>query len=113
MSITHMQKCLLCVQANVLRVLYKHVPCSMYSKHKPQPHSEAKRGRGCSPVGADVQNVAVAKVLGLSESTNTFWHYNSNAIRSAQFVQEPGPDPRRGFGEILLFSFQFQLSVIS
>ena len=67
MCIKHMQKCLLCVQANVLQVLYKHVPCSMYPKHEPHPHSEVQSGCGCSPVDVGVQNVPVARVLGMSD----------------------------------------------
>ena len=67
MFIKHKQKCLLCVQASVLHVLYRHVPFSMYPKHKPQPHSEVQSGCGCSPVGAGVQHVPVARVLGMSD----------------------------------------------
>ena len=50
MIIKHMQKCVLCVQAIVLYVLYKHVRCSMCPKHEPQQHSEVQSGCGCSPV---------------------------------------------------------------
>ena len=48
----HLHKCLLCVQANVLRMFYRRVQFSMHSKHKPQPHSEVQSGFGCSPVGS-------------------------------------------------------------
>ena len=65
--IKHMQKCLLCVQANVLHVFYTHVPFSMYPKHEPQPHSEVISGCGCSPVGVGVQHGAVARILGMSD----------------------------------------------
>ena len=50
---------MLCVQANVLHVLYKHVPFSMYPKHEPQPHSETQSGCACIPEGFDFQNMAL------------------------------------------------------
>ena len=36
-------------------------------------------------MGVDFQNVAVARVLGMSDLPKTFWYYNSNAKRSAGF----------------------------
>ena len=72
MFIKPMQKCVLCVQANVLHVLYKHVPFSMYPKHSPQQHSKVQSGCGWCPVGVGFQNVPVAGVLGTSELGITF-----------------------------------------
>ena len=72
-------------------------------------------------MGIDCEHVAVAKVLWVSDSKMWLWlrfwgsrnqkktigDYYSNAKRSASFLQEVGPGPRRGLGEVLLLSFQF------
>ena len=67
MFIKHIQKSLLCFQAIVLYVLYRHVLFSMCPRHKPSQHFEVWSGCGCSPVGVGFQNVPVARILGMSD----------------------------------------------
>ena len=54
-------------------------------KHEPQQHVEVQRGCGCSLVSVDFEQVRLARVLGMFDSSTTLWHYNSNAKRSAGF----------------------------
>ena len=67
MFIKHLQNCVLRVQASVLHVLHRHVPFSRCPKLEPQLHSEVLSSCGSSLVGVDVHNVAVARVLGMSD----------------------------------------------
>ena len=82
MFIKHTQKSVLCDQANVLRVLYKHVPCSMYPKHEPQPHYKVQSGCGCSSAGGGVQKMPVARVLRMPNSATSL------RLLYTEFVEE-------------------------
>ena len=44
----------------------------MYPKHEQQLHFDVRSSCGSSLVGVNVHNVAVAQVLGMSDSANTF-----------------------------------------
>ena len=72
MFITHMQKGVLCFQASVLHVLYRHVPFSKWPKLEPQLHYQILSSCGPSLVRVGVRSVAVARVLGMSDSAKSF-----------------------------------------
>ena len=81
MFIQHMQNRMLCFHASVLHLLYRQVPFSMCTKLEPQLHSEVLSSCGSSLVGVDVHNVAVARVLGTSDSAKAFGAYYSIVAR--------------------------------
>ena len=52
-------------------MLYVHAPFSMITKLEPQLHSGVLSSWGSSLVGVDVRNVAVAGVLGMTNSVKS------------------------------------------
>ena len=82
MFIRQWQNSVMCFQANVLHVLYKHVSFSMCTKLKPQLHSEVLSSCGSSLVGVNVNKAAVAQVLGMSDlAKKTFGAYYNTLAR--------------------------------
>ena len=89
----------------------------MCAKHEPQQHFEAQSGCGCSLVGVDFENKAVVRVLGMSESAKTLWHYACAAKTLPEgqqtFSNHRGLDPGEGRERYCLSVFSIQYTVSS
>ena len=73
MLINHHKNSVFNLWVIVLIMFYKHMPFWMCPKHEPRRHLEIMNGWGCNLVGVGFQHVAVAGVLGSSDSANAVW----------------------------------------